>query len=115
MSAIAPHPWHKTPAFWLALLAAVCAAVLASGLFASDSAYQKIVGIASSVLGMFGFTASRSDVQHAWRIPAPQQSPADFRTADDLPAPLTGSPSSTPTPAPAEATTSAVPAAEKSA
>jgi hypothetical protein len=56
-------PGFKTTEFWLAFAAMVVGAAFASGLFPSESAGDKILGLASLVLTSLGYTVSRTLVK----------------------------------------------------
>jgi hypothetical protein len=53
----------KTSEFWLSLAAVVVGACLASGVFPSDSQWEKLAGVAVTVLAAFGYTKGRVDLK----------------------------------------------------
>jgi len=56
-------PGYKSTEFWLALVAAVVGAVLASGVVPDESGFAKLLGLATTVLASLGYTAGRSLVK----------------------------------------------------
>jgi hypothetical protein len=52
-------PGYKTTEFWISVTAAVAGALAASGVFPSESAGERILGLIVSVLVALGYTGSR--------------------------------------------------------
>ena len=56
-------PGYKTTEFWLSFVAMVVGAAFASGIFPSESAGEKVLGLAALVLTSLGYTVSRTMVK----------------------------------------------------
>lgn len=56
-------PGYKTTEFWLSVVAMVIGASFASGVFPAESAGDKILGLAATVLSALGYTVSRTMVK----------------------------------------------------
>jgi len=56
-------PGYKTTEFWLSVVAMVIGAAFASGVFPAESAGDKILGLAATVLSALGYTVSRTMVK----------------------------------------------------
>lgn len=56
-------PGYKTSEFWLTAAVAVIGLLMASGVIAPGSTFDKIIGIASSALAAMGYSASRGSVK----------------------------------------------------
>jgi hypothetical protein len=56
-------PGYKTTEFWLAFVAMVIGAAFASGIFPAESAGDKVLGLAATVLTALGYTVSRTMVK----------------------------------------------------
>lgn len=52
-------PGYKTTEFWISAAAALAGALAASGVFPSESAGERILGLIVSVLVALGYTGSR--------------------------------------------------------
>lgn len=52
-------PGYKTTEFWLSLLAMLIGALFASGVVSDGSQLDKILGLASSILGQLGYAVPR--------------------------------------------------------
>lgn len=53
-------PGYKTTEFWLALLAMVVGALMASGVTSDGGGVDKVLGMAATVLGQLGYTVPRT-------------------------------------------------------
>lgn len=58
-----PKPGYKTTEFWISVIAAVSGVLAASGVFPSESAGERILGLIVSVLVALGYTGSRLAVK----------------------------------------------------
>lgn len=54
-----PSPGYKTTEFWISVVASVSGALAASGVFPTESAGERILGLIVSVLVALGYTGSR--------------------------------------------------------
>lgn len=57
-------PGYKTTEFWLSLAAILLGALITSGAIPADSVFDKLLGIAATVLGALGYTVSRAFVKN---------------------------------------------------
>jgi hypothetical protein len=69
-------PGYKTTEFWLSLAAVVVGLLFASGVVADGSAFDKVLGLAASVLGALGYSVSRAKVKVAEAIGSGDGPPA---------------------------------------
>ena len=58
-------PGYKTTEFWLAAVAQLIGLVLASGIIAPESSWDRIAGLATAALATMGYSAARSTVKSA--------------------------------------------------
>ena len=56
-------PGFKTSEFWLAAAAQIAGLVIASGVIAPESPWERIVGLVTMALATLGYSASRSQVK----------------------------------------------------
>ena len=58
-------PGFKTSEFWLAAAAQIVGLVIASGIVAPESSWERIAGLVTMALATLGYSASRSQVKSA--------------------------------------------------
>jgi len=56
---------YSTSEFWLSLVAVLIGFAMSSGLIAAGSTWERVLGLAASLLGALGYTASRAIVKSA--------------------------------------------------